>query len=129
MNNNNPYQGYPYYGYPTGAVPPQGTPQQGTPPQGTSPQGNPPQDPFMQNNASQAQPYKAQNSKTHFFMGIAAGAAVAYLLSNKNFQKGVATTGEKAWSAVRGEVEELKERLEDTQAELQYYRDLHKGDE
>ena len=72
--------------------------------------------------------YKQQNSTTHFVMGIAAGAAVAYLLSNKTFRKGVATTGEKAWSAVRGEVEELKERLEDTQAELEYYRNLHKGE-
>ena len=74
------------------------------------------------------QNYKNQNTKTHFTMGVAAGAAVAYLLTNKKFQKGIATTGEKAWSTVRGEVEELKERLEDTQAELQYYRDLHKGE-
>lgn len=73
--------------------------------------------------------YKQQNGKTHFAMGIAAGAAVAYLLTNKKFKQGVATTGEKAWSAVRGEVEELKERLEDTQAELEYYRNLHKGEE
>ncbi|WED24670.1 YtxH domain-containing protein [Vibrio sp. JC009] len=72
--------------------------------------------------------YQSQNSNTHFIMGIAAGAAVAYLLTNKKFQKGVAATGEKAWSAVRGEVEELKERLEDTQAELEYYRNLHKGE-
>ncbi len=62
-------------------------------------------------------------------MGMAAGAAVAYLLTNKKFQQGVTTTGEKAWSAVRGEVEELKERLEDTQAELEYYRNLYKGEE
>lgn len=100
MNNNNPY-GYPYYGY-----------QQPTQPQ-----------------AEQPQQYQQQNSKTHFAMGVAAGAAVAYLLTNKKFKKGVAATGEKAWSAVRGEVEELKERLEDTQAELEYYRNLHKGDE
>lgn len=72
--------------------------------------------------------YKSQNSTAHFAMGIAAGAAVAYLLSNKKVQKGVAATGEKVWSAVRGEVEELKERLEDTQAELEYYRSLHKGE-
>ena len=73
--------------------------------------------------------YRKQDSKTHFVMGIAAGAAVAYLLTNKKFQQGVAATGEKAWSTVRGEVEELKERLEDTQAELEYYRNLHKGEE
>lgn len=79
-------------------------------------------------NAQQPLEYKKKNSSTHFMMGIAAGAAVAYLVSNKKLQKGVAATGEKAWSAVRGEVEELKERLEDTQAELEYYRNLHKGE-
>ncbi|MDK9738478.1 YtxH domain-containing protein [Vibrio sp. D404a] len=100
MNNNNPY-GYPYYGYQQPAQPTTEQPQQ----------------------------YKQQNSKTHFAMGVAAGAAVAYLLTNKKFKQGVTATGEKAWSAVRGEVEELKERLEDTQAELEYYRNLHKGDE
>ncbi len=100
MNNNYPY-GYPYYG--------------------GQPQPNQQQQPAQQE-------YKQQNSKTHFAMGVAAGAAVAYLLTNKKFKQGVASTGEKAWSAVRGEVEELKERLEDTQAELEYYRDLHKGE-
>ena len=49
-------------------------------------------------------------------------------LNRRSFLKGVAATGEKAWSAVKGEVEELKERLEDTQAELEYYRNLHKGE-
>ncbi|OBT15540.1 hypothetical protein A9264_12795 [Vibrio sp. UCD-FRSSP16_10] len=86
--------------------------------------GNPQQE--TQNTAPQ---YQNQNTKTHFAMGIAAGAAVAYLLTNKKFKQGVAATGEKAWSTVRGEVEELKERLEDTQAELEYYRNLHKGEE
>lgn len=79
--------------------------------------------------APTAQPYKKQNTKTHFAMGIVAGAAVAYLLTNKKVQQGMTATGEKAWSAVRGEVEELKERLEDTQAELEYYRNLCKGEE
>lgn len=100
MNNNNPYS-YPYYDY-----------QQA-----------------QQAQTEQPQPYQQQNSKTHFAMGVAAGAAVAYLLTNKKFKKGVAATGDKAWSAVRGEVEELKERLEDTQAELEYYRNLNKGEE
>ncbi|MCJ8350689.1 YtxH domain-containing protein [Moritella sp.] len=83
---------------------------------------------YPQGEVKQAPSYKQQNSKTHFAMGLAAGAAVAYLLSNKKFQQGVSSTGEKAWSAVRGEVEELKERLEDTQAELDYYRNLNKGE-
>ncbi|MGL6258600.1 YtxH domain-containing protein [Vibrio sp. WXL103] len=99
-NNNNPYANYPYYGYAPQA---QSEPQQPA--------------------------YQQQNSKTHFVMGVAAGAAVAYLLTNKKFKQGVVNTGEKAWSAVRGEVEELKERLEDTQAELEYYRNLAKGEE
>lgn len=112
MNNNNPYSSYPYYGYPYGY--PQQSQQQNT------------QDPqASQTNDSQ---YQKQNTKTHFAMGVAAGAAVAYLLTNKKFKQGVAATGEKAWSTVRGEVEELKERLEDTQAELEYYRSLHKGE-
>ncbi|PSW18028.1 YtxH domain-containing protein [Photobacterium sanctipauli] len=102
MDKNNPQYYHPYYGY---------------------------QAPVQtQQPAPQAPSYKKDNSKTHFAMGLAAGAAVAYLLTNKKFQQGVSATGEKAWSAVRGEVEELKERLEDTQAELEYYRSLHKGE-
>ena len=108
MNNHNPYYPYPYYGAPA----------------------QPTQAPTNAPASSNTEPsYKNSNSKTHFVMGIAAGAAVAYLLSNKKIQQGVTATGEKAWSAVRGEVEELKERLEDTQAELEYYRNLHKGDQ
>jgi len=87
------------------------------------------QPPYYGDPTAAAEPtYKQQNNKTHFAMGLAAGAAVAYLISNKKFQQSVSTTGEKAWSTVRGEVEELKERLEDTQAELDYYRNLHKGE-
>ncbi|WP_153914858.1 YtxH domain-containing protein [Shewanella sp. TC10] len=97
---------------------------------GYGPAGQPQAQPYNQQPQQQETqaPYKAQNSKTHFAMGLAAGAAVAYLLSNKKLQQSVASTGEKAWSTVRGEVEELKERLEDTQAELDYYRNLHKGE-
>ncbi len=109
MNNYNPYYGYPYYGYPG------------------QPGSTPVTDAEQQAEAATTE-YAQQNTKTHFIMGLAAGAAVAYLLTNKNFKQGVKATGEKAWSAVRGEVEELKERLEDTQAELEYYRNLHKGE-
>ncbi|QIZ76225.1 YtxH domain-containing protein [Ferrimonas lipolytica] len=94
-----PYSGYPYAGQ---------TPQQGYG-----------QTPYQT-------PYQQQNSNTHFISGLIAGAAVAYLASNKKVQQGVAATGTKVWSTVRGEVEELKERLEDTQAELEYYRNMHK---
>ncbi|MCP4322818.1 MAG: YtxH domain-containing protein [Psychromonas sp.] len=69
------------------------------------------------------------NSKKNFAIGLAAGAAIATLLSNKKVQSTVSNTGSKAWSAVRGEMEELKERLEDTQAELDYYRNLNKDTE
>ena len=106
MNNQYPYHGYPYYS-----------------PYHVDAHGNP------QGNGGQGEGYQKKNTKTHFLMGMAAGAAVAYLLTNKKFQQGVAATGERAWSTVRGEVEELKERLEDTQAELEYYRNLHKGEE
>ncbi|WP_298444966.1 YtxH domain-containing protein [uncultured Ferrimonas sp.] len=94
----------PYYGYPQG-----GSPYAGQHPTAAAPQ-----------------PYQQQNQRTHFISGLIAGAAVAYLVNNKKVQQGVASTGTKVWSTVRGEVEELKERLEDTQAELEYYRNLHK---
>lgn len=114
MNNKPPYYHSPYYGYQHSGYPQTDYPQTGP----SQPESQPDQ------NAG----YKQQNSKTHFAMGLAAGAAVAYLLSNKKFQQGVSSTSEKVWSTVRGEVEELKERLEDTQAELDYYRELSKGD-
>ena len=79
---------------------------------------------ILANNASQQE----KNSQTHLMMGVVTGAAIAYLVSNQNVRKSLFFTGQKAWSAVRGEVEELKERLEDTQAELEYFRNLHKGD-
>lgn len=116
MKHNPYYPHYPYAGY--------------YPAPGQMPiQGQMPQHPPQQGQAAPEPAYKEQNTKTHFAMGLAAGAAVAYLLSNKKFQSGVSNTAEKAWSTVRGEVEELKERLEDTQAELEYYRNLHKGEE
>ncbi|WP_230460358.1 YtxH domain-containing protein [Sansalvadorimonas verongulae] len=71
-------------------------------------------------------PYREQNSRTHLITGLIAGAAVGYLVSNKKVQNTISNTGGKAWSALRGEMEELKERLEDTQAELEYYRNLNK---
>ena len=69
-----------------------------------------------------------KNARTHLIMGVVTGAAIAYLVSNQNVRKSLFFTGQKAWSTIRGEVEELKERLEDTQAELEYFRNLHKGD-
>lgn len=115
MNKHTPYYGYPYY--------PHSHPGYGHVGH------NQPQAPVGQPQQANPNSYKTENSKTHFMMGIAAGAAVAYLLSNKKFQKGLSATSGKAWSTVRGEVEELKERLEDTQAELEYYRNLHKSED
>ncbi|WP_028115389.1 YtxH domain-containing protein [Ferrimonas senticii] len=107
-HNNDPFG---YYG----AMPPSNQPQQ--------PYGNGYPNPYQ---SGYPQPYAQQNGRTHFISGLIAGAAVAYLLSNKKVQQSVSNVGTKAWSTVRGEVEELKERLEDTQAELEYYRNLHK---
>ncbi len=88
----------------------------------------------MKNNPYYGSPYgtgapTGNNSKKNFAIGLAAGAAIATLLSNKKVQSTISDTGNKAWSAVRGEMEELKERLEDTQAELDYYRNLNKNAE
>ncbi|PWC11119.1 YtxH domain-containing protein [Brenneria roseae subsp. americana] len=67
-------------------------------------------------------PYRQANGRAHLLTGVVAGAAIAYLLSNREVQQGITTTASKAWGTVRGEVEELKERLADLQAELEYYR-------
>ncbi|SUB83538.1 Uncharacterised protein [Pragia fontium] len=74
-------------------------------------------------------PYRADNGRAHLITGIVAGAAVAYLLSNRHVQKSIGATANKAWGAVRGEVEELKERLADVQAELDYYREKDRDSE
>lgn len=87
---------------------------------------NPYNQPYYSQTQAPAAGYSKQNNRTHLVTGIVAGAAIAYLMSNKKVQQSVTKTGAKAWSAVRGEVEELKEKLEDSQAELEYYRNLHK---
>lgn len=96
MNKSNPY--YPaYYHY--------GYPYPGQPPQ---------------------QAYRRQNGTTHLVAGVVAGAAIAYLLTNKKAQQSLLAGGMKMMSGVNTEVEELKEKLEDAQAELSYYRNLGK---
>lgn len=74
-------------------------------------------------------PYRQANGRAHLLTGVVAGAAIAYLLSNRDVQQGITTTASKAWGTVRGEVEELKERLADLQAELDYYRNREQGAE
>ncbi|WP_390254722.1 YtxH domain-containing protein [Brenneria goodwinii] len=72
--------------------------------------------------AAPQMPYRQTNGRAHLITGVVAGAAIAYLLSNREVQLGITATASKAWGTVRGEVEELKERLADLQAELEYYR-------
>lgn len=50
--------------------------------------------------------------------GLAVGAGVAYLLTNETAQRTVLRAVVQAWTAVRGGVEELKERFHDTEAEV-----------
>ncbi|HGK7505602.1 TPA: YtxH domain-containing protein [Kluyvera cryocrescens] len=70
----------------------------------------------------------ANNSRTHLITGLLAGAAITYLLTNRNVQQGITNTASKAWGTVRGEMEELKERVADLQAEVDYYRSQNKDD-
>ncbi|MEX3018885.1 YtxH domain-containing protein [Kluyvera sp. STS39-E] len=70
----------------------------------------------------------AANGRNHLITGLVAGAAIAYLLSNHNVQQGISNTATKAWGTVRGEMEELKERVADLQAEVDYYRSQNKDD-
>lgn len=66
--------------------------------------------------------YRQANTRTHLLTGMVAGAAITYLLTNRQVQKGISNTAGKVWGTVRGEMEEMKERLADLQAELEYYR-------
>lgn len=70
----------------------------------------------------------ANNIRTHLITGLVAGAAITYLLTNRNVQQGITNTASKAWGTVRGEMEELKERVADLQAEVDYYRSQNKDD-
>lgn len=84
---------------------------------------------YAPNTQAPQTPYRADNSRAHLITGIVAGAAIAYLLSNRKVQESIGATANRAWGAVRGEVEELKERLTDVQAELDYYREKAQDDE
>lgn len=66
--------------------------------------------------------YRQANTRTHLLTGMVAGAAITYLLTNRQVQKGLSNTAGKVWGTVRGEMEEMKERMADLQAELEYYR-------
>ncbi len=66
--------------------------------------------------------YRRANGRTHLISGLVAGAAITYLLTNRQVQQGISGAAGKVWGSVRGEVEEMKERMADLQAELEYYR-------
>ena len=70
----------------------------------------------------------ANNGRNHLITGLVAGAAITWLLTNRNVQQGITNTATKAWGTVRGEMEELKERVADLQAELDYSRSQNKDD-
>lgn len=77
----------------------------------------PPQQPAAPQTA-----YRQANGRTHLISGLVAGAAITYLLTNRQVQQGITGAAGKVWGTVRGEVEEMKERMADLQAELEYYR-------
>lgn len=84
--------------------------------------------PDTTSNSTTTTSYQTANNRTHLVTGLIAGAAIAYLLTNKNAKTTISSAVQKAWGSVRGEVEELKERLADAQAELDYYRQQKKED-
>lgn len=53
-----------------------------------------------------------------FIRGALVGAAVTYLLTNEQVQQTAIHGAVRAWSLVRGGVEEMKERFRDAEAEL-----------
>ena len=53
-----------------------------------------------------------------FIRGAVVGAAAAYLLTNEQVQQTAIHGAVRAWSLVRGGVEEMKERFRDAEAEL-----------
>lgn len=57
-------------------------------------------------------------SNDRFLKGLLIGAAATYLLTNESVQRTMIKGAVKAWSFVRGGVEEIKERFHDAEAEL-----------
>lgn len=53
-----------------------------------------------------------------YLKGIALGAGVALVVTNSTVQKAVVSGAVKAWAALQGGVEELKEQVQDAKAEL-----------
>lgn len=53
-----------------------------------------------------------------YLKGLALGAGIALVVTNPSVQKAVVSGAVKAWAAVQGGVEELKEQVQDAKAEL-----------
>lgn len=53
-----------------------------------------------------------------FLKGLLVGAAAAYILTNESVQRTAIKGAVKAWTAVQGGLEEVKERFQDAEAEL-----------
>ncbi|WP_417822284.1 hypothetical protein [Terasakiella sp.] len=57
--------------------------------------------------------------KPPFVYGLVIGAAAAYVLTNKNVQNTIFRTAAGAVNALKGGLEEAKERFNDAEAEIQ----------
>ena len=55
----------------------------------------------------------------HFWKGALLGAALTLIVTNDGMQKAVIKTATKLYGAVRGGVQEMKEKFEDVRAEIQ----------
>ena len=73
-----------------------------------------------------ASAYQAQSSGSflnfsndRFLRGLLIGAAATYILTNESVQRTAIKGVVKAWSMLQGGIEEVKERFQDAEAELQ----------
>jgi hypothetical protein len=62
-----------------------------------------------------------------FVKGLLIGAAAAYLLTNEEVQRTAIKGAVTLWTTLQGGVEEMKERFQDAEAELQAGRADHEG--
>lgn len=73
----------------------------------------------------QAQPYPSSTflglnfRDQQFWKGAILGAAVTLLLTSESMQKGIIKGVAKLYGAVQGGIQEIKEKFEDVQAEMQ----------
>jgi len=131
-----PPHAYPYYGYPQYHAPtyysshalqpaqaayPAGVDTRAIPSTAYSmqPPGQSHSDPSLANKGAVAvKPPFLNFTHPGFIKGAVAGAAVAYLMSNENLQNAAIKASVKAWLALQGSMEEMKERFKDAEAEI-----------